>query len=184
MNLPGRLRPFNECAASANDRGPKKPAQSRAPAVARPVSHAETRIAPCFFIYAIKESRLRVNCSAGDSSRPVKLPLRGWFAAASPGRNSPRNPEGDRHPHRKDCMGIAGNGSGWLLGWYARPRYRRDFCLQRRRAVHGGRYHDWQSVMAVPDKRRVQGLADDLHVRRDAICGDRCGPEYPGIRAD
>src|SRR5206468_6702476 len=66
-------------------------------------------------------------------------------------------------------LGTAAARASILVGWHALHSERSGDFRRRWRRLDGRGCGDWQAALDVPDEPDLEGLADDLHVRRQAI---------------
>ena len=106
----------------------------------------------------------------------------GRVAAPSGRRKAAADSESHRYQDRQDRLGSAAAGPGGILGRHAQHGHRPGDLRRRRRSADGGRRGQRQAAVELPDQPDLEGVADDLPVRRQAICGRSRRSEYHRVR--
>ena len=109
--------------------------------------------------------------------------LPGRIASHRAGSDAAADPACDRHPDRRRRLGAAAAGTGALVGRHTRHRERPGHRRRGRRRADCRRREVRQTRLVVPDEPDLEGVADDLHVRRAAAHRRRGGRQHPRVRA-
>ncbi len=109
--------------------------------------------------------------------------LPGRIASHRAGSDAAADPACDRHPDRRRRLGAAAAGTGALVGRHTRHRERPGHRRRGRRRADCRRREVRQTRLVVPDEPDLEGVADDLHVRRAAAHRRRGGRQHPRSRS-
>src|SRR5262249_14643652 len=92
-------------------------------------------------------------------------------------------PESHRYPDGQNRLGTAAAGTGRVVGRDAEHIDRPGNLRRRGRRPYGRRRGQREAPVELPDESGLEGIADDLHVRQQAVHRGGLGRKHHRIRS-